>query len=467
MSLPYKGLAKDPVKAVIYCRISLAIDGNTAKVKRQEKLCRALAKRLGWEVVHVYCDNNKSAWRRDRNRPDWDAMLAAIEQDEIDAVIIYHGDRLIRQPWDLEKLLSLADGRGLRLASPTGTRNLDDADDRYRLRLDVAKACNESDTISRRTRVAHEERALKGKVRKGGARSFGYKRSGKVLESEAAEYRDAVARLLAGESRTSVLKDWKTRGVLTTAGNPWEYTAFSKMLTRPRYAALSVYRGEVVGVGKWPALVEREVWEALQVVLGVGSALYTRGPVGRGSVYLLTNIASCASCGGHLTSHLSAGLTSYRCLGEGCPLKVRRNVGHLDEYVIGAVLALLSDEAMAARLSSSRSDEGAQAAAELAKLEAKRRQAVAAFADDDVVSASDLRTVLSGLDDRIKTVRDRLGKLAGAHVLDGCVGLSREGWDGLPLDRRRSVVRALVRVEVGASKRGRGFDPDSVRVLPA
>src|SRR5690348_10568485 len=92
MSVPNKR----PVRAVIYCRMSLAKYGDTAKVERQEKRCRALAKRLGWTVVHVYCDNNKSAWQRDRQRPDWDAMLAAIERGEVDAVIIYHGDRLIR-----------------------------------------------------------------------------------------------------------------------------------------------------------------------------------------------------------------------------------------------------------------------------------------------------------------------------------------------------------------------------------
>lgn len=463
MSLPHKR----PVRAVIYCRMSLAKDGDDVKVKRQEKRCRELAKRLGWDIVHVYCDNNKSAWRRDRERPDWDAMLASIQRGEVDAVIIYHGDRLIRQPWDLETLLSLADGRGVKLASPTGTRNLDDADDRYRLRQDVAKACNESDTIARRTRDAHAERARKGKVFKGGPRCFGYKRSGKVREDEAAHYRDAVARLLAGESRTSVMKDWNARGIHSTQGNAWGYSAFNRMLTRPRYAGLSVYHGEVVGKGRWESLVERETWEALQTVLGVGSALYTRGPVGRGGVYLLTNIAVCGSCGGRLTSHLSSGPPSYRCKGEGCALKVRRNMGHLDEYVIGAVLALLSDEALTARLDAARSGEGAAIAAELARLEGKRRQAVAAFADDDTMGPAELRGVLARLDERIADVRDRLGKLAGSHVLEGCAGLSREGWDGLPLDRRRSIVRALVRVEVGASKRGRGFDELSVRVLPA
>jgi len=447
--------------------MSLAKDGDTAKVQRQEKRCRALAKRLGWDVVHVYCDNNKSAWQRNRLRPDWDAMLAAIEGGQVDAVITYHGDRLIRQPWDLEKLLNLADGRGIRLASPTGTHNLDVADDRYHLRLDVAKACNESDTIARRTRDAHADRAARGKPRRGGYRSFGYKRSGKVHEAEAAEYRNAVARLLAGESIASVTRDWNARGVRTTPGNEWVYTSLAGMLRNPRYAGLSVYRGEVVGVGKWPALVERETWEALQTVLAARSAQHGPAAPSNRARHLLSGIAACVTCGGVLRAHHGARQLAYKCDAQECVQRVRRNMGHLDEYVVGAVLAMLSDEALAARLDAARSGEGAAAAAELARLEAKRRQTVAEFADDDGVSASDLRGALAGLDARIAGVRDRLGKLAGAHVLDGCVGLSREGWDGLPLDRRRSIVRALVRVEVGPARRGPGFDELSVRVLPA
>ena len=461
------GSHKRPIRAVIYCRMSLAQHGDTVKVKRQERLCRALAERVGWEVVHVYCDNNKSAWRRDRQRPDWDAMLASIERGEVGAVIIYHGDRLIRQPWDLEMLLNLADGRGVKLASPTGTRNLDDPDDRYRLRQDAAKACNESDTISRRTRDAHADRAAKGKVRKGGPRPFGYKRSGKPHELEAPEYRAAVARLLAGESIASVTRDWNERGVRTTPGNEWVYTSLAGMLRNPRYAGLSVYRGEIVGVGKWAALVDRETWEALQAVLAARSVQHGPAVPSNRARHLLSGVAVCVSCGGTLRVHHGGRRLAYTCDAQGCVQRVRRNASHLEEYVIGAVLALLSDEAMAARLSAARSDEGAQAASELARLEAKRRQTVAEFADDDNVSASDLRAALAGLDARIAGVRDRLGKLAGVHVLDGCVGLSREGWDGLPLDRRRSIVRALVRVEVGPARRGPGFDELSVRVLPA
>src|SRR5688572_12618277 len=119
------------ISAAIYCRISLARHGDTIKVDDQEGLCRQVAAQRGWQVtdLHVFKDNSRSAWQRNRRRPAWDAMLAAVDDGQVGAIVVYHGDRLIRQPWDLELLLRLADDKGILLASPTGERNLDSTDD--------------------------------------------------------------------------------------------------------------------------------------------------------------------------------------------------------------------------------------------------------------------------------------------------------------------------------------------------
>lgn len=453
------------LRAVIYCRISLAQYGDTVKVKRQEKLCRKLAERLGWEVMFVYVDNNASAWKRNRKRPGWDAMLAAVEAGEVDAIITYHGDRLIRQPWDLEVLLNLADGRGLKLASPTTNRDLDDADDRYRLRQDVAKACNESDSISRRTRDAHADRAAKGVMKKGGYRPFGYKRSGKIHDSEAAQYRDAVARLIAGESKTSVLRDWNRHDLLTTAGNAWEYKAFSKMLASPRYAGLSVYKGEIVGTGKWKPLVTRETWDALQAVLQVATALYAASVPTGAAKYLLSGIAVHPGCGSTLRIYhdVDPARLSYLCSDRECGEKVRRNVANLDEYVIGNVLAYLADDSRIwGRLASVRADDGA--ASELAALRARRAATVETFARSDTMSPVALEGMLRKMDALIAAAEAKVSARASVHVLDGLCGISRREWDDLPMTRRRAIVRATVTVKVFRSRRGRVFDTSSALV---
>src|SRR5260221_532914 len=124
--LPIPG---EPLRAGIYCRLSRAIDGSTEKVEDQARICHEMCARLGWDVAEVYSDNSLSAWRKNRKRPRWDAMLEAVEAGQLDALAVYHGDRLIRHPGDLEKLIDLADTRGIKLAAPTGVRNIDNDDD--------------------------------------------------------------------------------------------------------------------------------------------------------------------------------------------------------------------------------------------------------------------------------------------------------------------------------------------------
>ncbi|MEQ4725788.1 recombinase family protein [Nonomuraea sp. B19D2] len=143
-----------PKAAAIYCRLSYAPDGSLEKVERQEDDCRQLADRLAWPIDerHVYKDNSRSAWQRNRKRPAWDELLEAIERGDVDGVLVYHGDRLIRQPYDLEKLLQLADDRQIALASPSGVRDLASEEHRFVLRIEAAQACKASADTSRRVK---------------------------------------------------------------------------------------------------------------------------------------------------------------------------------------------------------------------------------------------------------------------------------------------------------------------------
>src|SRR5579859_3076293 len=202
-----------PVRAALYCRMSVADMGDVEKVERQEEDCRQVCERMGWEPAEAFVDNNRSAWQINRKRPRWDAMLEGVADGRFDAIVVYHGDRLIRQPFDLEKLLSLASERGIRLASPTGTKNLDSADDRFVLRIEAAQACRESDNISRRTRRAKQARREQGVATLGRTRAFGREADGSICEAEAAAIRDVFARLVAGETKSSLWKEWVRLGV--------------------------------------------------------------------------------------------------------------------------------------------------------------------------------------------------------------------------------------------------------------
>jgi hypothetical protein len=83
--------------AGVYARISSDPDETRLGVGRQEKDCRELAQRKGWEVVDTFIDNDLSA-ATSKPRPEYQRLLTAIEAGDIDAVIVWDLDRLHRRP---------------------------------------------------------------------------------------------------------------------------------------------------------------------------------------------------------------------------------------------------------------------------------------------------------------------------------------------------------------------------------
>ena len=143
-------------EAAIYCRVSHIKDKDQTSVERQERICRGVAGDFGLHLASggVFIDPNRSAWQRNRKRPGWDALLELARSGGIRHIVVYHPDRLMRQPWDLEELLKIADEHGIILHGKSGNRDLSDPDDRHYLRGEVAHACRSSDDTSRRLKDA-------------------------------------------------------------------------------------------------------------------------------------------------------------------------------------------------------------------------------------------------------------------------------------------------------------------------
>jgi len=475
-----------PKNAGIYCRLSYAPDGSLEKVERQEADCRALAERLGWTVVRVYPDNSRSAWKRNRKRPAWEQMLLDIEDGELDGILVYHGDRLIRQPWDLEKLLKLADDEHFPLASPQGTRDLNSEDDRFILRIEVAQACKASADTSRRVRRANEARAKKGRPTGGGNRPFGYGvPTGEVgvtgkprfdlmqqVDEEVAVGREAVTRLLAGQSQGGVIA-WLNTVCTTTNGNKWTPSGFRQWLLSPRIAGLIEYQEKKGGPvelfeAAWEPIIPREDWEDVKALLKTKTEEFPSH--GRDRVHLLTGDARCGSCDGPMWTKPVTGrgpeARQYFCSAPDCPNRVSRNIRLLDEYVIGRVLRRLNEPAFIQAIYAESKNPGV--GAEITNLERRKaevRATLEELADHPGIDLGFQAKSLASFDRKIEQLRNQVAATARQRLLARMAGITREQWDAEPIDVRAETVRALFRVTVlPAVRRGPGFDPASVRV---
>ena len=448
------------IRAGIYCRLSRAIDGSTEKVEDQERICREMTARLGWDVIEVYSDNSLSAWKKNRRRPRWDAMLSAVDEGLLDALAVYHGDRLIRHPGDLEKLIDLADSRGIKLAAPTGTRNIDNDDDRTMMRVEAAFAWRESANTSRRKKAGYDRLRRKGLVRPGGPRAFGFERDGVTHSpAEAAVIREAAAAIMAGHSVGSVIRQLRERGVTASTGNPMTHNTLRRLLISPRVAGLMP---DGISRAAWEPVLGRPEWEMLRAVLLANKPLQGAG---YGARHLLSGIAACGACGGRIYTGSNANGPCYMCKKPGCG-KVARSMPLLDAYVTGRVAARLNREDNPVP----EIDVTSAAGRELAALTARREETVRVIeqlASNPGQRIDVLARALASFDEKIAAVRGQLAGQSGRKLLGQHAGITRQELAALPLDVRRSLVRAAYAITVlPASRRGPGFDPRDVVMSP-
>jgi DNA invertase Pin-like site-specific DNA recombinase len=477
-----------PQRAGVYCRLSYAPDGSLEKVDRQEADCRDLAERLGWTIseAHVFQDNSRSAWQRTRSRPGWDALLTAVEDGDVDGIIVYHGDRLMRQPYDLEKLISAADMKSIRIASVSGTRDLDSPDDRFILRIEVAQACRESDNTSRRTRRGLEARAAKGLTQFGGNRPFGYgvqtgtrpriaPDGGETVQvpvydttqqvaAEATVLSEAVTRLLTGQSKAGVVR-WMNERSRTTEGNAWTGKTLDGLLMSPRISG-QIERGGVLMPAAWDGIISPEQWEDVKAVYRRNAEAH-RYP-GRERRYLLSGVAECWNCRSTMRVKRQSGQRRNRLLYYYCHTcrKCSRSVDHLDGYVVGRVLHVLNDPGFLAEVY----DGGDQPelGADIVRFEERRKTLAAQIenaADDPDVDPMLAMRSLASYDRKIAELRRQLTKTTDLRRLARMVGMTLPQWGAEPLDIRAWTVNALFTITIlPATWRGRGFDPASVEM---
>jgi site-specific DNA recombinase len=452
----------------VYVRISEDRAGAGLGVERQRQDCDALAERLGWQVVGTYVDNDVSAFSG-KLRPQYRQLLSDLEGGRADGVLAWHTDRLHRSPLELEEYVDVCDRRGVVTQTvQAGELDLSTPSGRMVARMLGASARYEVEHKSERTKRAHLQAAQQGRWR-GGARPFGYEADGvTVRDDEAAELRRLVSAVLDGQTLGSLARDLNARGVTSTTGRPWEFTTLRQLLLRPRNAGLSTYRGEVIGMGKWPALVPETTWRQLVDVL---KAPERRTSSVNALRWMLAGIARCGACGrpvrsGTAVSNARTGTkrTVYRCGGEGVG-HVARAAEPVDRFVTDVVLARLALPDAADLLAG----EGA-GLAELQEQAAGLRARLEGLAElyaDGALTNEQLATATKRIRGRLADV-EAATAVARRHPVAAKLlgpGDLRAHWEALPVTDRRDVVDLLLEVRLlPQGKRGTAFDPTTVQI---
>lgn len=458
-------------QAAIYVRISEDKTGAGLGIERQEADCRALAGRLGWDVVEpIYSDNDVSAYSG-KPRPGYRHLLADLRTGVADAVLCWHTDRLHRSPVELEEYIEVCQPREIPTQTvKAGPLDLATPSGRLMARQLGAYARFESEHHSDRAKRARLQAATDGRWL-GGLRPFGYGADGMALiEAEAEAIRWMAAEVLAGTSLRSIARKLNAEGTFTSQGRPWTSRAVAWLLRRPRNAGLSQHQGEPIGPAKWPAILDSDTWRGVVAVLGDPARNTTTSRARR---WLLSGLALCGVCGKPVRSGGVAVRGDRRVPSYTCPAgHVRRNAVELDDYVEVVVVERLSQPDASELLAPDQTGDVAALHAQDAGLRA-RLDELGRLYGDGVIDALQLASGTAAIRTQREQVTASLAAASRSGVLQGVADAPDPAtvWEGLDLSRRRAIVDVLLEVTILRTKRGgarrkgeTSFDPASVAI---
>jgi site-specific DNA recombinase len=265
---------------------------------------------------------------------------------------------------------------------------------------------------------------------------------------EAAAIREAAACVLAGETLSSIVRDWNRRGLTTANGGPWRVNSLSELLVQPRLV-------------DEPSILAEETHVRL-VQLHASRRKGPRRPTRR---YLLTGLLRCWRCGAVLRGTPRArGADLYVCPGPphgGCS-GTAVTANHAEDAVGNMVLTRLDsaelrglhvDDTVAVReLSAHR-----QRLLDLGELWASGK-----------IDRQEWLSLKGSVGHRVRSAEAevaRLQRIATFQKLTGTGAALRTQWPGMAIDTRRSIVQSALEhvVVLAAEPPKRVFRPERLQ----
>lgn len=447
-------------RCAIYLRQSSDPSGQQFGVDRQREEIKRYIDARGWTLVAEFTDNDTSAYKRSKPRPQFNEMLSRAEKGEFDVIVARHLDRLTRRLEEFATVNRRTKEAGVALV--TTADGVDTSTDGGRMLAGILAviAEGEMERKSYRHLSANRQRAERGKGC--GPKAFGYNGDHdhpELVPAEAAAVREAYHAVLAGDSVYSIVTKWNKAGFRTHQGNEWGTTQVKRLLLNPRYAGLRSYRREILYKdgqpvrGDWPAIIDEDAWKAVKY------RLTERGGGQRAArKHLLTSILVCGECGQPLGSGRRNDQrvpvapedrpVLYKCKNYSCS-RVQRRQDRVDPFVENVILNRIM-QVRWKRVSDVDHDQVEALRGEAIILRTRMDSLGAELADGNL-TAGQVRVATEKLQTRLNEIEAQLAQVVGTEVVDGLVDGEEifERWKELGLDRKRAVIRALVdKIEV-------------------
>ena len=268
-------MTKPPVRKLrcaIYTRKSSeeGLEQEFNSLDAQRDACRAYIasqRSEGWlELAEHYDDGGISGATLER--PALKRLLADIEEDRVDVVVVYKIDRLSRALMDFAKLVEVFDRNNVTFVSVTQSFNTTTSMGRLTLNILLSFAQFEREVIGERIRDKFAASRKRG-MWMGGVVPLGYEVQDRKLiinEPEAATVRMIFERFLKVGSATTLARALSAECVRSRRGNPIDKGFLYKLLGNRIYIGDAVHKGTAYP-GEHQPIISRDLWDKVHSIL--------------------------------------------------------------------------------------------------------------------------------------------------------------------------------------------------------
>jgi site-specific DNA recombinase len=286
-------MSKVTLHCAIYTRKSSeeGLEQGFNSLDAQREACEAFIlsqQHEGWKVIpRMYDDGGYSGGNIER--PALKQLLADIDQKKVNVVVVYKVDRLTRSLADFAKIVELFDAKGISFVSVTQQFNTTSSMGRLTLNVLLSFAQFEREVTGERIRDKITASKQKG-MWMGGYCPIGYvghERTLVIDEANANLIRQVYKRYLEIGTIRKLKTDLDNSGIysphrmhstgLSYGGKPFSRGNLQRILTNPVYIG-KITHFDKVYAGQHPAIIDLELWEAVQTKLTDNKQAYEQRP---------------------------------------------------------------------------------------------------------------------------------------------------------------------------------------------
>ena len=262
------------LRCAIYTRKSTdeGLDKEFNTLDAQRAACEAYItsqRAEGWVLVRDHYDDGGYSGGT-LERPALKRLMADIEQDRIDCILVYKIDRLSRSLMDFAKLVEVMDAHGVTFVSITQSFNTTTSMGRLTLNILLSFAQYEREIIGERIRDKVAASKARG-MWMGGKVPLGYDvvaRKLVVNEDEAPRVRRLFEFFAETGSGVETVRRLHAEGAASKTGRPLNKGDVYKLLNNRTYVGEVEHKGQVFP-GEHQGIVPRELWDRAHAVLQV------------------------------------------------------------------------------------------------------------------------------------------------------------------------------------------------------